>query len=160
MHATAPGGRTIRGGQGHFGARQRVLSQSEAIRAILLEYSPCCEGPAHLRPHQVRVRRLFRPAAAAFCGQLSCSGSTLVVQWVAQSTTVGQLVLFVVGAQSTTVGAQSTTVGQPLCQHLSCSAGREGSIRAELVKVLARGVWCPHCMRWCYNKHALQTMRH
>ena len=36
------GGRATRGGQGHLVPGERVLSQSEVIRAILLENSPCC----------------------------------------------------------------------------------------------------------------------
>ena len=37
-----PGGRTTRGDQGHLMLRERVVPQSEVIRAIVLEDSPCC----------------------------------------------------------------------------------------------------------------------
>ena len=37
-----PGGRTIRGDWGHLMPMDRILPQSEVIRAIVVEYSPCC----------------------------------------------------------------------------------------------------------------------
>ena len=36
----------IRGNQGHLMLKERIAPQSEVIRAILLEDSPCCGGPA------------------------------------------------------------------------------------------------------------------
>ena len=43
-----PGGHTIRGDQqGHLLLRERVAPQSEVIRAIFWEDSPCCEAPHH-----------------------------------------------------------------------------------------------------------------
>ena len=43
-----PGGRTIRGDQGHLMLGERIASQSEVIRAISSGYSPCC-GVAHVQ---------------------------------------------------------------------------------------------------------------
>ena len=42
----APGGRTIRGDQGHLILGQRIASQSEVIRAIVSGDRPCCGVPA------------------------------------------------------------------------------------------------------------------
>ena len=45
---SAAAGRTTRGDYGHLMLGERILPQSEVIRAILLEYkySPCCGVPA------------------------------------------------------------------------------------------------------------------
>ena len=40
--SSSPGGRTARGNQGHLMLRERGLSQSGVIGAILSEGSPCC----------------------------------------------------------------------------------------------------------------------
>ena len=42
------GARGVRGVSGRFGARDRVLQQSEVIRVIWLEDSPCCRLHTHM----------------------------------------------------------------------------------------------------------------
>ena len=56
---------TIRGGQGQLMLRNRISPLSEMIRAVLLEYSTCCEGPAPVRsPTACPVARPPRRPAA------------------------------------------------------------------------------------------------
>ena len=57
------GGRTTRGGQGHLVLREHIAPQSEVIRAIFLEDSPCCGGPH--RCCSTRARRSTAHTAAA-----------------------------------------------------------------------------------------------
>ena len=42
----ALGWRIIRGDQGHLMLREHIIPQSEVIRAMFLEHSPCCGVPA------------------------------------------------------------------------------------------------------------------
>ena len=49
----APGGRTIRGDQGHFKLGEHIASQSEVIRAIVSSYSSSFEGPRTCLQHRL-----------------------------------------------------------------------------------------------------------
>ena len=54
----SPEGRTTRGDQGHLMLGERILPQSEVIRAIVLEGSPCC-GVRHLAEYLELVEDLL-----------------------------------------------------------------------------------------------------
>ena len=76
-------GRAGRGGQGHLVRGGRTSPQSEMIRAIFLEYRPCCEAP--WQPAPGKIDWLFPIQCPIQCPQFSgpiqCPQSVPPIQW-------------------------------------------------------------------------------